>query len=367
MSERFLRGLVVGKFCPLHRGHQLLIQRAVDTCDEVLVISYTKPGFDGCGRTERERWIRGIFPQVTALVVDDAALQALCVARAIAPVLVVPHDAADEEEHRQFCGWLCLSVLKTTVQAVFTSEDYGDGFAASLTAYFRRHAQADAVVRHVSVDQPRRAIGVSGTAVRADVHGHRAMLAPQVYASFVRKVCLLGGESCGKSTLAAALAQRLGTVWVAEYGRQLWELRASEGRQLTLPDMLRIGQTQCEHERQMALQAWRWLVCDTAPLTTYCYSLQMFGQADPALLALTWQRYDAVLVCAPDFLFVQDGTRRDEAFRQCQHAWYLDQLAQRGIGYTLLEGRHEARLDSAVRALEALPSTTPTPPVHGLR
>jgi hypothetical protein len=36
-------------------------------------------------------------------------------------------------------------------------------------------------------------------------------------------MALLGGESSGKTTLARALAQSLGTTWVPEYGRQRWE------------------------------------------------------------------------------------------------------------------------------------------------
>jgi nicotinamide riboside kinase len=39
----------------------------------------------------------------------------------------------------------------------------------------------------------------------------------------VRRIALLGGESSGKTTLARALAQSLGTSWVPEYGRQRWE------------------------------------------------------------------------------------------------------------------------------------------------
>jgi nicotinamide riboside kinase len=42
--------------------------------------------------------------------------------------------------------------------------------------------------------------------------------------------------------------------------------------------------------------------------------------------ALTTRRYDAFVLCQPDFPFVQDGTRRDDAFRWQQHAWYLEQL-----------------------------------------
>ena len=76
--RRYRRGLVVGKFCPLHRGHMHLIQRAVDACAEVLVISYTKPEFDGHVRALREAWLAWVFPKVRSLVVDVESLAALC-------------------------------------------------------------------------------------------------------------------------------------------------------------------------------------------------------------------------------------------------------------------------------------------------
>ena len=55
MSARFRRGLVVGKFAPLHKGHELVIGRALADCDEVIVISYSKPELPGCSPAERGR------------------------------------------------------------------------------------------------------------------------------------------------------------------------------------------------------------------------------------------------------------------------------------------------------------------------
>ena len=53
-------------------------------------------------------------------------------------------------------------------------------------------------------------------ALLADIHGNRSFVDPLVYSHFVKKIVLLGAESTGKSTLAAALADRLGTCSVAE-------------------------------------------------------------------------------------------------------------------------------------------------------
>ena len=331
--KTFRRGLVVGKFCPLHRGHMLVIDAALAACDEVFVISYTKPEFPGCGKSVREGWLKQLYPQVRSVILEDTA------------ALRIPHNDAPEAEHRDFCGWICRTMFGTAVDAVFTSEDYGDGFAGALTAYF---ATPGALVRHMCVDQARGSVPISGTAIRADPHAQRAFLDPRVYASFVQRVCILGGESSGKSTLAQALAVRLDTVWAAEFGRELWVEKSGV---LTFEDLGHIAEMQVAREELLARQAKRWLICDTSPLTTLCYSLEMYGGAMPVLVDLAARRYDVVFLCAPDFPFVQDGTRRDTDFRTRQHNWYRDVLDEKQIAYTTLAGSPEQRVRQALTLL----------------
>ncbi len=143
--------------------------------------------------------------------------------------------------------------------------------------------------------------------------------------AFVHRVVLLGGESSGKSTLAAALAARYETLWVHEYGRELWEQQKGI---MSEADLLIIGHEQIRREDEASHTANRYLFCDTSPLTTAGYSLWMFGHIDPQLAQLADRTYDAVLLCKPDFPFVQDGLRREESFRDEQHAWYLDQISR---------------------------------------
>lgn len=328
--KRYRRGLVVGKFCPLHRGHMLVIDTALAACDEVFVISYTRPEFAGCAPPQRAAWLAALYPQVRALVLDDAT--------------AIPANDAPDAVQRDFCARLCMAVLGVTVDAVFTSESYGDGFALALAASF------GAPVAHVNVDQARIAVPISGTALRADPHAHRRFLHPRVYADFVQRACILGGESSGKTTLARALAAHLGTTWAPEYGRELWEQKDGA---LAYADMLHIGVQQLAREAALAQDAHRWLICDTSPLVTQFYSQAMFDAVDPALAALAQQAYAVTFVCAPEFDFVQDGTRIDAAFRQRQHAWYCAELDRRGVGYTLLEGSVEARVAQAAQVLNA--------------
>lgn len=341
LPERVARGLVVGKFCPLHRGHERLIDFAAARCQQLLVIGWSQPGFAGYSAERRERWLRARFPQATVAVLDDARLAALCTEHGLPPC-VLPQDSDGEQVQRMFTAWLCQHLLGGPVQAVFTGEDYGDGFAGTLAACF------NAPVHHERLERTRDVGQASGTQLRADPHAHRHSLSAEVYADYVRRVAFIGGESTGKTTLARVMAERLGTSWVPEYGRTLWE---AQGGELQPGDLLRIAEAQPRYEDAAALTAHRWLFCDTTPLVTLGYSGWMFETAPESLQQAAVRPYDLLFLCAPDIPFDQDGTRVGEAFRAQQHAWYVRELRARGVEYVLLEGDLEARIARVQREL----------------
>jgi HTH-type transcriptional regulator, transcriptional repressor of NAD biosynthesis genes len=348
MSERFAIGLVVGKFAPLHAGHLSVVRRAQAACDRVVIFSYSNPELPECDPARREGWLNTCCRGAECYVITNERLAEWFPGRGV----TLPDNAAPDDVQRDFCFELLQRLVGEPVGAVFTSEAYGPGFAARLTSRYRAINPAAAAVSHVAVDPSRHLVPASGTALRENLWQHWAFLPPAVARTLVQRVVFLGGESSGKSTLAAALGQQLQTACVAEYGRELWE---AQGGNLGFDDLLRIAREQMRREDQAAQTARAFVFCDTSPLTTLFYCQEMFGRAEPELVAAAQRPYHHVYLCAPDFPFAQDGTRRDGSFRQQQHAWYQAELARRGIPFRLAEGSLAERI-ARVRAHLGVPA-----------
>jgi NadR type nicotinamide-nucleotide adenylyltransferase len=170
------------------------------------------------------------------------------------------------------------------------------------------------------------------------------------------RVAILGAESSGKSTLAAALAIRYDTIWVPEYLREFVE---SEGRVPFEHDQFGIARVQLAHEGAAARFARRFLFCDTTPFMTAIYSQVYWGRVDPQLAALDAAHdYALTLVTAPDGPWVADGLQRDSAAVRLQvHQAVIDKLERRAIAYTLVSGTLEQRMAQAGQALDRLAMT----------
>lgn len=348
MTQRFGQGLVVGKFSPLHLGHEYLIEVARSQCERLLVLSYSQPELPRCRAHIRSEWLRRRFPDAQVVVLDDALLADRCRQIGVA-VRAIPTNNASDEVHRDFVAWFLREHLAMSVDAVFSSESYGDGFAQSLSRHQQGHKSDTANVVHICVDLHRRRYPVSGTAIRTNPSAWRQWVSRGVYCDLMPRMCILGGESSGKTTLAAALAQALNTVWVREYGREYWDMVR---RNLTPEELLQVARTQITREEDAAQFASTWLVCDTSPLTTLQYCLLDHASAPEELVQMAQRSYDLVLLCDADFDFVQDGTRRDSSFSRQQHATTIAALNSLGVDYLVVAGTVTNRVETVMCRLQ---------------
>ncbi|AWM38574.1 Trifunctional NAD biosynthesis/regulator protein NadR [Gemmata obscuriglobus] len=319
------RGLVVGKFYPPHRGHKLLIDTALAQADEVHVVVCARPG-EHPPADVRARWIREIHPGATVHLIDDRY---------------------DPNDSRVWAA-VCTALLGFAPEVVFTSESYGEPFAAHLGC------------RHVLVDRQRAAVPVSGTAVRADPFANWDFLDPPVRGFYARRVVLIGAESTGKTTLAADLAAALGTVWVPEYGREYWEQKAARGE----PDVwapeefVTIARGQCEREDAAARRANRVLVCDTDAFATRVWHRRYMGSwsAEVDAVARAHRRPDLYLLTDINTPFFQDGTRDGERIRDWMHQTFVNELTTDNRSFVRVLGTPAERLATALDAINRLRS-----------
>jgi len=177
---------------------------------------------------------------------------------------------------------------------------------------------------------------------------------------FVRRVCVVGPESTGKTTLAAALARHFETTWVPEYARTLLEPRASVTDPNVAPrapvareDMPRIARGQIASEEALARSANRVLFADTDALTTLMWSDLLFGDHEPILDEhAAAHEHDLYLLCAPDVTFVADAVRYAPAARDAFFARMRSELERRGRHYVVLSGGWDERLERAIEAVQ---------------
>ena len=173
-------------------------------------------------------------------------------------------------------------------------------------------------------------------------------------ASDVKRVCLLGAESTGKTTLAEALAERFGTVWNPEYGRPYTQIGRPPGAPWTSWEFTHIARIQCWYEDFLAGLARNVLFTDTDAFTTAVFHEVYLGTPATEFDELVRRPYDLFLLCGLDAPWRHDGVREFESQRRWMHERYLDRVRESGTPWLLLEGPLEQRLGAAAGAVERM-------------
>jgi nicotinamide riboside kinase len=123
---------------------------------------------------------------------------------------------------------------------------------------------------------------------------------------------VVGGESTGKSTLAAALGMRLPAIVVPEYLRTWVERHRGQvpqpGEQAEIMAAHRAAEVSGMRDAERSGLAW--VVSDSGPLMTAVYSIQYYDDAALLPLAVEWTaRNDLILWCQDDFPWQPDPQR----------------------------------------------------------
>jgi HTH-type transcriptional regulator, transcriptional repressor of NAD biosynthesis genes len=173
-----------------------------------------------------------------------------------------------------------------------------------------------------------------------------------------KRVCLLGAESTGKTTLAAELADAFGTLVNPEYGRPYTEVGRDRDAPWTSAEFTHIARIHCWYEDFLAGYAHRVLFCDTDAFTTALFHEVYLGTPATGFEDLVAREYDLFVVCGLDVPWRGDGIREFERQRQWMHDAYVERARDSGHPWVLVEGGREVRLATARSAVEQLLGVT---------
>ena len=168
----------------------------------------------------------------------------------------------------------------------------------------------------------------------------------------LKKICLFGSESVGKTTLAAELAAHFNTAWVPEMARAYLG-----DRKCVFDDFVWIARWQTTEVLRKSLVANRVLICDTDVLTTELYARIYFDDVPQEVIDLQKViNYDLFLFLEADVPWVSDTQRDlgDPAIRENIRNMFFEALVSRNLPYEIIKGDWQTRKEKAIAAIEAL-------------
>jgi NadR type nicotinamide-nucleotide adenylyltransferase len=182
----------------------------------------------------------------------------------------------------------------------------------------------------------------------------------------LKKIVVIGPESTGKSTLCRQLAEHFETVWCPEYAR---EYLLTNGKDYSYTDLLAIAKGQITGEENWA----ELLEKRAAPLLEQDYDIPYFIDTNMVVMKvwaefvfnkchpyieeqLAKRKYDHYLLCQPDLEWEKDELREypDLETRERLFFIYKNYLEQQSIPWTLIKGKNEDRIHSAIRTVNKI-------------
>lgn len=310
-------GLTLGKFAPIHKGHQFMIETALEEMDELIILIYDTP-VTNIPLSVRSSWIKKIYPNVTIIQGWDG-----------------PDGYSNERAFEILQEQYILRMLNgRTVTHFYSSEFYGEHVSKALGAVDRR------------IDEARNIVPISATMIRENPFYYREFISAVVYKDLITKVVFVGAMSTGKSTITEALAKKYKTTYASEYGRDYWAEHQVD-RRISFDSFDEIAIGHIKREDEAILRASKYFFVDTNAITTYMFSIDYYGKAPKRLTQIALensQRYDIFFLCDDDIPYDDTWDRSGEQKRKVFHKQIIADLHERRIPYIVLRGSLEERI-----------------------
>ncbi len=148
-------GFTIGKFAPLHKGHQFLIETAMEEMDEFYIVVYDTDIIKNSVQ-ERANWIKQLYPKAKIIFAFNSPKQ----------------YGLDEKSVNIQMEYLSKLIKDIPVTHFYSSEPYGEKVAGYLN------------ITNRIVDKERTMIPICANSIRQDLNKNSKYLEEFVYKEF---------------------------------------------------------------------------------------------------------------------------------------------------------------------------------------
>lgn len=281
-------GITIGKFMPLHVGHELMIEFGIAMCNEFNIIVSGKET-DVIPLSVRWAWVNEKYGHLPNVFVHDHTDESPT------PINIDEHGTVLDSEYQEYWKNEFTNLVPQATHFV-SSDFYGQTMADLLG------------IEWMPVDPLREMFEISATKIRSNPIKYFQYISNVAKPYFTKKIAIVGPESSGKSTMVKKLAHHYHGNIVHEYGRTLSEAKKND---LTKDDFMQITEGQ-QALIDIAISKGKspYLFIDTEAYVTYLFSKIYLDEYTEEILEYGKnQEIDHYIVLAPTVKWVNDGTR----------------------------------------------------------
>lgn len=313
-------GFFGGKYLPLHQGHLYLISMAATVVDTLHVVIFTSR-INDAKLTRNHKLLDGDL-RTSWLGEATADLENIKI-----------HRIDGEFSWNDECD-MVRNLIKDDITHVFRGENtYRDMLENS-------YPEAEHIM------YPREFIDISSTKIRSDIYKYWDYIPEAVRKDIVRKIVIVGTESCGKSTLVKYISKIYNTIYVPEVGREYCNRYQDK---LTSEMFDDIAMETYLAVRDKCRTANKLLFVDTEAIVTQYYKHLYFNGGSPLIEMIgRWHTYDLILYLNADVEWVDDDLRfqGDPEVRKKNDHTLTDMFDDKNIQF--IGGNYTQRLTSAI-------------------
>jgi len=329
-------GMYGGSFNPLHLGHVNNIITASNLCEKLYIVLSVTNDEKEIDHRERFMWLKNITSEMENVEVFEIFDKN------------ISKDTYDWETGANDIK----NYINKPIDVVFSGDDY-----QGKDRWEKLYPGSE--IYYI----PRSNINISSTEIRKNPYKYFDYLPNCVKPYYTKKVCIIGTESTGKTTLTRNLAKYFNTTHVEEAGRYICD-DAGGIDNMQPYHYFEILFKHKQLEKEALKNANKVLLIDTDSLITLYYYQLGFENTNELNKAFediakgisVLNNYDLYIFLEPDVEWVQDGTRTygEPEVREENNKKLKKIFDDNGIKYVSINGDYNNRYQEAKKLIEEL-------------